>query len=154
MANITLEIQAGASGASNAVDTLIERMTALSTTLDNIADKARSAFTPFQNPNIGGLDSVNQRLDEISARLDEISRRGPVGFTSTATAVSSAAKSASKATGMFGKLTKSLGRIAVYRILRVAIKQLAQAFKEGLANAEAFSKLHGGPLASAMDNIR
>ncbi len=154
MANITLDIQSASSGAVTAVDALIQRMNSLSAALDRVSSRARIAMAPLSNPNMTGLEDVNRRIDELSSRLDEISKKGPRGLNNTGNAAMQAAKSASKASGVFGKLSKSIMRIAAYRLLRTAIKEIGKAFKEGLANAEAFSKLHGGPLAQSMDAIR
>lgn len=58
--------------------------------------------------------------------------------------------------GVAGKikgLVKSIGRIAFYRAIRSAIKELTQGFKEGLDNAYEFSKITGGQLAKSMNSI-
>lgn len=63
------------------------------------------------------------------------------------------AKHAKQSEGLFSKLGRSIGRIAVYRLLRTALKWVAQAMKEGLENAYQFSKMNSGPLAASMDKI-
>lgn len=53
-------------------------------------------------------------------------------------------------------LTKSLGRVAFYRIIRSMIKAITQAFQEGLQNAYAFSQGilgEGHRFAEAMDSM-
>lgn len=64
--------------------------------------------------------------------------------------------SASKANGPLGKLFASLGRIAFYRVIRMALNELAKAFQEGLQNAYRFSSgilSEGHRFASALDSM-
>lgn len=59
-------------------------------------------------------------------------------------------------TNAAGAVTKALGRIAFYRLIRSAIKEITQAFKEGLENAVAFSRGiegEGQRFAAAMDSM-
>lgn len=56
-------------------------------------------------------------------------------------------------TAMVGGLAKAFGRIAMYRLLRTVIKEITDAFKEGLENAYEYSKLFGGELAPALDRV-
>lgn len=68
----------------------------------------------------------------------------------------SLSKSTNRAAGAFGKLTKSLGRIAFYRAIRTAIRYVTDGFKEGLQAAYNWSKTQGGAnakLAGAMDAL-
>lgn len=53
----------------------------------------------------------------------------------------------------FQGLAKSLGRIAMYRILRTLIKQIGDAFSTGMQNVYAFSKKFNTQFAKTMDNI-
>lgn len=64
--------------------------------------------------------------------------------------IGSAAKSSTRA---MGKLFSSIKRIAFYRLLRTFIKELSQAFQEGLKNVYAFSKEMNTGLAQALDRI-
>lgn len=60
------------------------------------------------------------------------------------------AKTATKHTS---KLLSSIKRIAMYRLLRTALKEISQAFQEGLKNAYNFSKGIGGTLAATLDTV-
>lgn len=155
MSNLVLEITGSASAAENAVDSLIGKLQSLSSTLDGISSKVRSAFGGFNNINVSGLDGVGDKINELENRLSAIEGKNIAPkMDQTADAIKNVGKSASTSAGFLGKLGKSIGRIAFYRLLRTALKEVAAAFKEGLNNAYAFSKLHGGPLATAMDKIR
>lgn len=62
-------------------------------------------------------------------------------------------KASKKAETTFGKLGRSIGRIAFYRAIRAAIRYITESFKEGLENAYQFSKVVGYDLAGTMDNL-
>lgn len=64
-----------------------------------------------------------------------------------------AGKGAEKAAGGLGKFASSIVRIAKYRLIRTALKELVAGFKEGLQNAYQFSKGIGGELAASMDAL-
>ena len=75
---------------------------------------------------------------------------GVQGATKSVASVGSVAKNATKHTN---QLFSSIKRIAMYRLLRTALKEVGQAFNEGLKNAYHFSKGIGGTLAESMDNL-
>lgn len=62
-------------------------------------------------------------------------------------------ESSDKSTGALGKLAASIKRIAFYRVLRSALKNVTKAFDEGLKNAYHFSEAVGYGLATTMDTI-
>ena len=71
--------------------------------------------------------------------------------------LSSLSKETAKAQTGMSKLTKALGRIAFYRAIRSAIKEVTQAFTDGLKAAYAFSsgiEGEGNRFASAMDRMK
>lgn len=61
---------------------------------------------------------------------------------------------AHKAAGAFSKLLKSLGRIAFYRAIRTALKNVTSAIKEGVTNLYNYSQEFGTAFAPAVDNLR
>lgn len=75
---------------------------------------------------------------------------GTTGATKSVASVGRAAKEATRGTN---QLFNSIKRIAMYRMLRTALKEVGQAFQEGLKNAYHFSKGIGGTLAEAMDSL-
>ena len=52
-----------------------------------------------------------------------------------------------------GKVLSAFKRILFYRIIRSVIKEIEQAFSEGLKNAYAFSQMVNGAIAQAMDSF-
>lgn len=71
----------------------------------------------------------------------------------TAKGIEEVGKSAKKSQSPLEGFVGSLKRIAFYRLLRTIIKEIAQAFREGLENAYEWSKAVGGDLAPALDRI-
>ena len=154
MADILINITGSASGAEQSITALIGKLQELSNTLDQIGSKVRSAFSGMQNFDTSRLDDFSRQLDDVSAKLDSISSRNvSTGINNTSTAIGNVGRASARSNGFLDKFGKSIGRIAFYRLLRTVLKEISQAFKEGLQNAYAFSKLHGGPLAQAMDKI-
>lgn len=155
MADIVLNITGNASAAEGSIDSLIGRLQSLSSTLDAIGTKVRSAFRGFGRISTKQMENFSDRLGEIEAKLDALANKQvTVNISETTQSMERAGKAAQKSAGFFDKFGASIARIAYYRLLRSAIKAVASAFKEGLDNAYKFSKLHGGPLAAAMDKIK
>lgn len=157
MADISINISGQASSATTAVGELISKLEQLSTALDGIASKTKTAFAGFGNlAKTSGLSDFQAQLNDVSNQMTNLNTAASgatIEIRSTGRAVSSAGQAASKSAGFFATFGKSIGRIAFYRLLRTAIKAIGQAFKEGLNNAYAFSKATGGPLAKAIDSI-
>ena len=158
MADIVINISGQATSASNAVDQLISKLEQLSTALDGVGQRVRTAFGGFEN--IGqSLNGFQRQLDGIQESIDsvtEASRGMSIEMRQTTTTVASAGQAASKSAGFFSTFGKSIGRIAFYRLLRTAIKEVGKAFKEGLTNAIAFSRGSQSGferLADAVDSI-
>lgn len=151
MANIDILIQGQAENAVSSVDRLIGKLQELQTKLIDIGYEVRDTFGAFnrgfESDSFGGLV---QRLNSVESSLGAVQKE----TTTTEKTVTSAGRAAAKAGGMFSQFGRSIARIAYYRMLRAALKAVASAFKEGLDNAYKFSKLHGGPLAAAMDKIK
>ena len=55
---------------------------------------------------------------------------------------------------ILSKITRGLGRVAVYRAFRMILNWIAKAFKEGVTNAYNWAKATGNSLAGAIDQLR
>lgn len=75
------------------------------------------------------------------------------GMNRTTSAMNGLRRATDTATKHTNKLVSSLKRIAMYRLLRTIIKEIGQAFSEGLKNAYAFSQTINGQLSKALDSI-
>ena len=157
MADITLNIAGQATEATSAVGGLITRLYDLITALDGVARAADNAFSSVSgltSAPMGNLASGTSQLTGEMNGLSQAASRVTTTTTETSRTVSSAGEAAESASSKFGGLASSFGRILKYRIIRTIIKEIVQAFKEGLKNAYNFSKTISGPLASSIDKIK
>ena len=177
MADIIINIQGQADAAVSSIDQVINRLNTLSSTLNSVAQQAQSTFASIGNIQPQGMLGFQMALNGLSQQLTDLqnqigntaSQIGDLGqqlnsatglmgatrteVTETSSSFVSLGNSASKASGFVGKLFKSIGRIAFYRLLRTVLKEITKAFSEGLKAAYAFSKQTGGMLAPALDAI-
>lgn len=100
-------------------------------------------------------DAANQfrSLSSALSRVQGASKSVTSSGQKTSKSVASVGHAAKNATGAVSKLYASIKRIAFYRLLRTFIKELSQAFQEGLKNVYAFSKAMNTGLAQALDRI-
>lgn len=98
--------------------------------------------------------SAASQMRSLSSALSGVRNAGKsVASGGTHTAVSRIGNAAKSSTSAMGKLFSSIKRIAMYRLLRTALKEVGKAFNEGLKNAYNFSKGIGGTLAESMDSL-
>ena len=99
-----------------------------------LASLTRAAGAKF----LGGLRSATTAIAKFSANILSIPLK----------------RAASNIGGFAKKLTglgRALGRIVLYRALRTLIKEISQAFKEGVGNLYQWSKILGGEFSQSMD---
>ena len=93
----------------------------------------------------------------VSNLVMNIMSRGSVkaskSLRETASSMRGLSKASTTATKHTNQLLSSLKRIAMYRVLRTIIKEIGQAFSDGLKHAYAFSQTINGNLAQALDSI-
>ena len=177
MADIVINIQGQADAAVSSIDQVINRLRTLSSTLNSVAQQAQTTFASIGNIQPNGLLGFQTALNALSQQLTDLQNQigntasqagdlgqrmsdatGAISQTRHETMQTSGSfqflgKSAGRASGFIGKFIKSIGRIAFYRLLRTAMKEITKAFSEGLKAAYAFSKRTGGMLAPALDKI-
>ena len=106
--------------------------------------------------NLTSLSGVLRRLNNVNFNgLSSASNipRAASSLHDTAKGIDEVAKSAKNAESPMSNFIGSLKRIAFYRIVRTIIKEITEAFREGLENAYEWSKAVGGELAPALDRI-
>lgn len=95
-----------------------------------------------------------RQVRSLSAALSGVRNAGKsVASGGTHKAVSRIGSAAKNSTSAMGKLFSSIKRIAMYRLLRTALKEISKAFSEGLKNAYTFSQGINGSLAQALDHL-
>ena len=98
--------------------------------------------------------SAASQFRSLSSALGGVRSAGrSVASGGTHKAISNIGHAAKTSTGFMDKLFSSIKRIAFYRLLRTFLKNLSQAFTEGLKHVYAFSKAVGGDLAQALDSM-
>lgn len=101
-----------------------------------------------------GINDLKNQIKGLSKSFGNSKISGFSKSVGKATSgIKSMSASAKKASGGLSTLANSLKRIAFYRFLRTVIKEISEAFKEGLENAVAFSRSVNGEMAKALDSI-
>ena len=91
------------------------------------------------------------RLERLGNALANI---GAVkGLSNTSTDIRNIGKEASAATGKLSRFFDSIVRIAMYRLIRFALKIISDALKEGIVNLYQYDKAFGGDFAKSMDSL-
>lgn len=93
---------------------------------------------------IKGLSAISKQIKNIGSAK---------GLSATAKGIRSVGNESHKATGKLSKFSESLKRIALYRLIRFALKVLADALKEGIENIYQYDKALGGDFAKSMDSL-
>lgn len=95
---------------------------------------------------IGEVNQGNINMLQSTLKLQSPLGRLSLFFANIHRKASGAGKSV-------GQLFSSLKRIAMYRLLRTALKEIGEAFSEGMSNAYQYSKIVGTELAPALDHL-
>ena len=93
---------------------------------------------------IKGLSAISGKIKEIGAVK---------GLSATAKGIRRVGNESKRATGKLGKFFESIKRIAMYRLIRSALKAIITALKEGIGNIYQYDKAFGGDFAKAMDSL-
>lgn len=100
---------------------------------------------------------INDLKNQIKGLSNSFKNASVSGFSKsvnrTTSGIKSMTASAKKASSGLANFANSLKRIAFYRFLRTIIKEIGEAFREGLNNAVAFSRTVNGEMAKALDSI-
>ena len=113
-------------------------------------ESLRSAMQEaFESGNVDKAYSLRSQILQTESALE----RATEAANKNAEATKTVGDEAEKATPKISKLFSSIKRIAMYRMLRTILKNITQAFNEGLKNAYAFSKGIDGTLAKALDGL-
>lgn len=132
---IELEVKTNAGQAAAQVDKLASATRSLSAA-------SSSAEKPTRE-----LSRGLGKTAENAAQAKEATSSSAKEFKKLDTAAKSAASNG------LSKIAAAFKRILFYRIVRSAIKEVTQAFAEGVNNAYAYSKAISGPLAKNMDAL-
>lgn len=128
--------------------------------IDAVASDAESKLTKLASSLsliAASLRKATKILEgaETKAKKDAETEKADAKATEdNARAKNELSSNSKKAANAMSKLMKSLGRIAVYRAIRTAIKNVSAAVREGLTNLYAYSQEVGTAFAPAVDSLR
>ena len=103
--------------------------------------------------NAGGAASQFRSLSAAMNGVESAASKSASANSANASSIKSVGDAAKKSTSGLGKMAASLKRIAMYRFLRTIMREISQAFTEGLKRAYQLSKTMGTALAPALDRI-
>lgn len=122
--------------------------------LEGIADALYEAGNPEAAAQIRAAAKSPKELDNVVKDFKADAKEAAKEAKNFGKETEKMAESSQKASGWLGKLLKSLGRIAFYRAIRTAIKNISSSIREGLTNLYAYSQEVGTAFAPAVDNLR
>lgn len=149
-------------GVGVAVNTLISAVGRLGSALKSVSVKA---FTLALNGLQTALHGVASAAKSAASALISFGKLGGQALAAVAKIefkglmalptmfASSLGKKISDITSKIKGFVRSLGRIAFYRAIRTAIKEITKAFSEGIKNLYQWSKQINGTFAQSMDKI-
>ena len=149
-------------GVGVAVNTLISAVSRLGSALKSVSVKA---FTLALNGLQTALHGVASAAKSAASALVSFGKLGGQALAAVAKIefkglmalptmfASSLGKKISDITSKIKGFVRSLGRVAFYRAIRSAIKEITKAFSEGIKNLYQWSKQINGTFAQSMDKI-
>lgn len=132
---LDIQIKSSASKATSELEGLAAVLADIKSLLAGLSAATKGASDSLD----GAASSAEEASEGVSAVKKEAAGLG---------------KSFSKTSGPISKFMKSIGRIAFYRAIRTAIKDISAAVREGLTNLETYSRTVGTAFAPAVDNLR
>ena len=154
--SLEIQIKHSATGAADE----IKKVTSAINGLGKALSKVLPTLAAFQNVmNGGGITINDNHMTQVADTINNIKSATSGAKTSiqqTSTGILGLSNAAQKSVKPLGNFISSLKRIAMYRLLRTIIKEITQAFTEGLEKAYIFSSRISGEghrFATAMDNM-
>ena len=144
--NLDIQISASASQASASVDQLSRKFKALGASVQGGTEKIRASVALMHEGGnaASGFASKLRALAEFgSAFTHEFAKGFKQGFTD----------SISKGHSALAGFLKTAKRIAMYRLIREALRFITQGISEGMKNLYAWSSLADGTFKASMDSL-
>ena len=181
LANVSKATTKSADEITKASETTSKAVEGIGTALENVenaptpkvkeemqdASKAVEDTTNALNANgnayglvVSNLTAMRWQLSDLKSKLIEAHKEGDtekiMKLSRSYNKLEEEIKKANKQVFKFVKLSDIISKgksVAFYRILRTIIKEIGQAFKQGVENAYQFSKAMGGEFAQKMDAL-
>ena len=131
------------------VDDAVNKLRTFASALGNLSKSSAPAAEKLKALK-SDTRSVSSTIEKTTkATSNFIDKLKALGQTAGSRVVSSFKKAAEGVNGFFEKIK----RVAMYRLIRSALRMITEGFKEGIVNFRAWSEQHGGKFAKTMDEL-
>lgn len=156
--SLEIEIKHNASGAADEIKNITSAVRSLGRALDKVIPSLQTFQATLSGEKMPTVNNnyISQTADTIN-NVQKTARGAKSATSDAAKGIDKMSNAAGNSAGKLGKFISSLKRIAMYRLLRTIIKEITQAFQEGMQWAYQFSAGidgDGNRFASAMDRIK
>lgn len=155
--SLEIEIKHSASGAADEISKVASAVRNLNRALEKTLPNFKLYRDMMGKTPVTYNDNHTTQIAETINNTKKAASGAGKATQQAAKGVKDLTKQASKSKGPLDNFVASLKRIVFYRFLRTIIKEITQAFQEGLQNAYAFSQGiegEGHRFAAAMDSIK
>ena len=155
--SLEIEVKHSASGAADEITKVASAVRSLNRALEKALPNFKLYRDMMGKTPVTYNDNHTTQIAETINNTKKAASGAGKATQQAAKGVKDLTKQASKSKGPLDNFVASLKRIAFYRFLRTIIKEITQAFQEGLQNAYAFSQGiegEGHRFAAAMDSIK
>lgn len=155
--SLEIEVKHSASGAADEISKVASAVGKLNKALEKALPNFKLYRDMMGQTPVTYNDNHTTQIAETINNTKKAASGAGKATQQAAKGVKDLTKQASKSKGPLDNFVASLKRIAFYRFLRTIIKEITQAFQEGLQNAYAFSQGiegEGHRFAAAMDSIK
>lgn len=155
--SLEIEVKHSASGAADEITKVASAVRKLNRALEKTLPNFKLYRDMMGKTPVTYNDNHTTQIAETINNTKKAASGAGKATQQAAKGVKDLTKQASKSKGPLDNFVASLKRIAFYRFLRTIIKEITQAFQEGLQNAYAFSQGiegEGHRFAAAMDSIK
>ena len=159
--SLEIEVKHSASGAADEINKLATAVEKLGSSLTGVPSKLRKLVEVMNavkgNMNLTVNDNHTTQVADTINNVKQAANQAGRATQEASKGVKALSHAAAKSKSPLSNFISSLKRIAFYRFLRTIIKEITQAFQEGLQNAYAFSAgitTEGHRFAAAMDSMK
>lgn len=151
--SLEVEVKHSASGAADEIKNVTSAVRSLGRALEKVLPDMHIFRDLLSGKSVNITNSTTNQYAQSINNVQQAARKASSAAKDVAKGIKETGEAAKKSDGPMSNFVASLKRIAFYRIIRTVIKEITQAFKEGLENAYEWSKTVGGELAPALDRI-
>lgn len=154
--SLEIEIKHSATGAADEVNKVTKAVQELGKALDAVFPNLKKFSGLLRGSTSGVSVTTNSQVAKTINNVTKVTNEAAKSTRGASAGFREMIASIKGSLGPMGKMISSLKRVAFYRIIRTIIKEITQAFKEGLESAYLFSDRISTPghrFAQAMDSM-